>query len=73
MGAHYSMGRLVGLEEPAGKMRIIAMVDMLTQWALKPLHDLIFKILEGIPQDGTFDQDRPLLLLRKRMKKAGRL
>lgn len=37
------------------------------QVAFKPLHQYIFKILEGIPQDGTFDQSKPLLDLSKRM------
>jgi hypothetical protein len=34
------------------------MVDCITQWVLKPLHEFIFSILKTIPQDGTFDQKR---------------
>jgi hypothetical protein len=48
-------------EEAAGKMRVFAMVDTITQWVLGPLHDKIFHILSRIPQDGTFDQTKPLL------------
>jgi len=61
-GEHYvpSIGRLVKLYEPAGKIRVIAIVDPFTNWLLKPLHDWIFGILRLIPQDGTFDQDAPL-------------
>jgi hypothetical protein len=46
--------------EAAGKVRIFAMVDAWTQWALAPLHRAIFDILKGIPMDGTFDQLAPL-------------
>lgn len=53
-------GRLVGLQEPAGKVRIIALVDYWTQHLLLPLHDEIFKILSKLPTDGTFDQLRPV-------------
>jgi hypothetical protein len=50
-------GKLVGLPEPAGKLRIIAIVDVWTQSALKPLHDQLFQLLRKIPNDGTFDQN----------------
>lgn len=56
------------LLEPAGKTRVIALCDVLTQWSLKPLHDLIFKILAKIPQDGTFDQEAPIHRLRKKLR-----
>lgn len=35
------LGRLSVKEEAAGKMRVFAMVDAFTQWALKPLHQRI--------------------------------
>jgi hypothetical protein len=42
------------------------MLDIITQWALKPLHNRIFDILAKIPSDGTFDQTKPLTrLIRK--------
>jgi len=50
------IGALVPLPEPAGKIRVIAMVDMWTQSILKPLHDFLFSILKTLPNDGTFDQ-----------------
>jgi hypothetical protein len=40
------------------------MVDAMTNWLLKPLHDLLFDYLRGIPQDGTFDQLSPVTLLQ---------
>lgn len=59
-------GRLALLQEPAGKVRVVALLDCWSQWALKPLHDWIFSVLEEIPQDGTFDQLKPVkALLRK--------
>jgi hypothetical protein len=64
-----ALGRLVKLYEPAGKVRIIAIVDPLINWLLKPLHDWVFAILRGIPQDGTFDQDKPILELVARVKR----
>jgi len=54
------LGKLSVKEEAAGKVRVFAMVDPWTQWALRPLHDDIFKVLKRIPMDGTFNQMRPL-------------
>lgn len=36
------------------------MVDPWTQWALAPLHKLLFRSLSQVPMDGTFNQLRPL-------------
>jgi len=64
MGLYDSvLGRFAALFEAAGKIRIIAIVDPITQWALKPVHLWIFNILRRIPQDGTFNQDKPIDLL----------
>lgn len=54
------LGRLAIKEEAAGKVRVFAMVDPLTQWVLNPLHKNLFKILKRIPMDGTFNQLKPL-------------
>jgi hypothetical protein len=58
-GRLQGLGKLGFLPEPAGKTRIIAMVDGWTQMAMKPVHDLLFHLLGLIPQDGTFDQMAP--------------
>jgi len=50
------IGQLSFKKEPAGKVRIFAMVDIWTQSLLKPLHATLFRILKHIPNDGTFDQ-----------------
>lgn len=55
-----ALGRLSTIKEAAGKRRIIAITDWWTQTLLKPLHMAISKVLKIIPQDGTFDQWKPL-------------
>jgi hypothetical protein len=65
-------GKLAPKYETAGKIRIFAMVDAWTNWFLRPLHDLLFSIiLNRIPQDGTFDQMRPVWELLKRNRHRG--
>lgn len=58
------IGKLSAKEEAAGKVRIFAMVDPITQWALYPLHKLIFAIVRDVPMDGTFNQLGPLSRLQ---------
>jgi hypothetical protein len=55
-----TLGKLGLKEEAAGKIRVFAMVDPITQWVLKPLHTFLFELLRLMPQDGTFDQEKPL-------------
>jgi len=68
-----NLGKLGFKDEPAGKVRVFAMVDCVTQWVLKPLHDRIFEILRLIPQDGTFDQERPLAHLSELGERGSKL
>lgn len=58
-GRPSGIGKLGFKPEPAGKIRVFAMVDNVTQCVLKPVHDLLFSILGHLPTDGTFDQLRP--------------
>jgi len=60
VGSKAILGRLSVKIEPAGKRRIFAITDAWTQSLLSPLHKGIFGILRRLPQDGTFNQDRPL-------------
>jgi len=60
-------GRLATKLEPAGKVRVFAIVDYWTQCCMKPLHDYLFKVLRMIPQDGTFDQLKPIGALLARV------
>jgi hypothetical protein len=71
-----SLGKLGFKSEPAGKVRVFAMVDPWTQWLMDPLHRGVFKLLESIPQDGTFDQLKPIERLmewQERNRKNGRI
>jgi len=51
-------GQLCLKVEPAGKVRVFAIVDIWTQSVLSPLHDSLFSLLRRLPNDGTFDQDQ---------------
>lgn len=52
-----SLGRLHALYEPAGKVRVVAIVDYWTQAVLKPVHEWMFSVLRLLPTDATFDQE----------------
>lgn len=69
-GTEGLLGSLAIREEP-GKLRIFAMVDSLTQWVLYPLHTALFSMLAKIPQDGTFNQTKPVEDLLDTMKTQG--
>jgi hypothetical protein len=45
------------VEDPEAKARIIAIFDYWSQTALRPIHDLQFKILANLPCDRTFTQN----------------
>lgn len=49
--------RLSLVRDVDGKTRVVAMLDYWTQWALKPYHDRIMRLLRRIPMDVTFGQD----------------
>lgn len=53
-----SIGKLSFKEEAAGKLRVFAMVDIITQSILQPLHLSLFSLFKKIPNDCTHDQDR---------------
>ena len=56
----FPLGRLAVVYDQAGKARIVALVNWWIQMALKPFHESLFEILDGIESDGTFDQIAPL-------------
>lgn len=57
-GTKGPIGRLAFKEEAAGKLRVFAMVDVLTQSLLKPLHQKLFDLFRRFPNDGTHDQEK---------------
>lgn len=54
------VGCLCSLVEGGGKRRIIAIGNYINQRLLRPVHDWLMQVLSHIPQDGTFDQTKPL-------------
>jgi len=50
-------GRLSLKFEAAGKVRVFAMVDYFSQYALRPLADDMMRVLRGHPSDATFFQN----------------
>lgn len=58
-------------EEAAGKLRLFALMDSITQSVMRPLHDLMFSILRRIPNDGTFDQDASIARSQEKAVRAG--
>lgn len=59
-------------EEPAGKIRLFALVDNITQSIFRPLHDRLFDLLRVIPTDGTFDQEAAIRRAQDKAVKAGK-
>jgi hypothetical protein len=51
------VGRLSIVKDPECKMRVIAMVDYISQFLLKPIHLAYFRCLRKLPCDRTFTQD----------------
>lgn len=64
----FDIGKLSTKKEAAGKVRVFAMVDVWTQSALKPLHNMLFKFLRSLPNDATFNQNASV---KRCMTKAG--
>lgn len=62
------IGKLGVVFDQAGKARIVGITNYWIQVALYPLHRFIFRILERIPMDGTFNQESPVRLLISRVK-----
>jgi hypothetical protein len=56
----YRVGKIALKYEPAGKVRVFAIVDYWTQTLLRPLHRWMFSILRLLPADATFDQEGAL-------------
>jgi len=70
-GPELMIGRLATKNEPAGKVRVFAMVDVWTQSILNPLHKMLFAFLKGLPNDGTFDQHAAVMRCKEKAKVAG--
>jgi hypothetical protein len=56
----------LGFKEEPGKIRVFAMVNLITQTLMNPLHKWIFARLREIGTDGTYNQTAPVERLIKR-------
>lgn len=55
--------------EPAGKVRCFAILDQVSQWALRPLHDWLYTMLEKVgPSDGTLSHGEAVRRLAQKSK-----
>jgi len=68
----FHIGSLAFKEEAAGKLRVFAMVDVITQSILKPLHDWLFNIFKQIPNDASLDQAKGFRLAQELGQKFGK-
>jgi len=67
----YGLGQFAIKNEAAGKVRLFALMDGITQSFMSPLHDALFDVLRSIPNDGTFDQDASVRRSMTKATKAG--
>lgn len=65
------IGQLAQKKEAAGKIRVFAMVDSLTQSVLSPLHQFLFSFLKSLPNDGTHDQNASVQRCFSKSKASG--
>jgi hypothetical protein len=65
-GKRLFFGKL-GFKEEPGKIRVFAMMNLITQTLMHPLHSWIFRHLRLLSNDGTFDQVRPIHRLLERV------
>jgi hypothetical protein len=55
------LGKLSFKEEAAGKLRVFAMVEIISQSLLEPLHQKLFSLFRKIPNDCTHNQHKGFL------------
>jgi hypothetical protein len=68
LGSNLVIGRISHFEEGGGKVRVIGVVDAWSQMTLHRTHDYLYAILKRIPQDGTYDQTKPLHQLMDKVR-----
>jgi len=60
-------GEIHFLQEQGGKLRSVASPHLVHQLALKPLGDAIYKLVQSLPWDCTFDQSKPFAVLQQHL------
>lgn len=68
VGTIARMGKLAGVTEGGGKLRLFLIGNYIKQRLLKPYHDWAMSVLRRLPGDGTYHQTKPLARLRGRME-----
>jgi hypothetical protein len=67
----HPIGRLSFKEEANGKVRVFAIIDVITQSLLTPLHKILFKVCSVLPTDSLFDQNLAFERCLKLSKEMG--
>jgi hypothetical protein len=62
----------LGFKHEPGKIRVFAMVNLITQTLMYPLHNWIFARLRQIVTDGTFNQTAPVERLIRSFRNASK-
>jgi hypothetical protein len=63
-------GEIHFLQEQGGKLRSVASPHLVHQLALKPLGDSIYKLVQSLPWDCTFEQSKPFSILQTHLLKG---
>lgn len=71
MGPGLGLSQFSIKEEAAGKIRLFALMDSVTQSVFAPLHEALFALLRVIPNDGTFDQEESIRRSQFKASQAG--
>lgn len=58
------VGKVSFIQEPGYKLRAVANPNRLLQWYLEPLKREVWRFLEDIPQDCTYDQDKGISVVQ---------
>jgi hypothetical protein len=66
-------GEIHFLQEPGGKLRSIASPFRIHQEALRPLGDELYRLVQSLPWDCTFDQTKAIPHIQSHLAKGGQV
>jgi hypothetical protein len=64
------VGKVSFIQEPGYKLRAVANPNRLLQWYLEPLKREVWRFLQEIPQDCTYDQDKGIATVQGWLKEG---
>lgn len=67
-----AVGKIGLIQEPGYKLRAVANPNRVYQIALKPLGDAIYKTVQQLPWDCTFDQSKAIPVVQKHLEAESR-